>query len=177
MVGEAPAKDMMKESFAERLPRLRAVLRRLGLEEHGTALVEFALIAPVLFLLIFGVLDFSLALNAYNQESQLVGLGARAAAVNRNPDGTAFAAGSNSIQTQLNGTYAQGGLRNNTAICIALPNGSAVGSPVQVMATYHFHLLPLFSAIPGLGSTITITAAQTERQEVAFNGSWKASCP
>ena len=133
--------------------------------------MEFALIAPLLFLLIFGVLDFSLALNDYNQASQLVGLGARAAAVNRNPDGTQVSG--NSIQTQLNGTYAQGALKNNTTVKLCLPNGAGAGKPVQVTATYQFQPLPL----PGLGSTIDITASQTMRQEIAFTGTADASCP
>jgi len=156
-------------------PRPHGRFRALRRDQRGTALVEFALIAPVLFLLIFGVLDFSLGLNDYNQESQLVGLGARAAAVNRNPDGTQVSG--NSIQTQLRGTYAQGSLRNNTTICIALPSGAGAGKPVQVMATYHFHPLPLLSSIPGLGSDISITASQTMRQEIAFTGTAQASCP
>jgi Flp pilus assembly protein TadG len=172
MVGEAHTSGLIKAPLAERLPRPRALVRRLRLEERGTALVEFALVAPVLFLLIFGVLDFSLALNAYNQESQLVGLGARAAAVNRNPDGTQVNA--NSIQTQLDGTYAKGGLHNNTAICIALPNGAGAGQPVEVTATYQFHP---FTSLPGLNKTISITASQTERQEIAFTGTAAATCP
>jgi Flp pilus assembly protein TadG len=174
MVGEAPTEGNVKSPSTERLPRLRAVLRRLGLGERGTAMVEFALIAPVLFFLIFGVLDFSLALNDYNQESQLVGLGARAAAVNRNPDGTSVSG--NSIQTQLQSNYAQGNLKNNVSVCITLPNGAAAGQPVKVVATYQFHLLPIFSAT-GVASTIQIQASQTERQETAFSGTTSATCP
>ena len=50
--------------------------------------MEFALIAPLLFLLLFGIIDFGRALDYYNQVTQLAGQGARAAAVNRNPDGS-----------------------------------------------------------------------------------------
>jgi Flp pilus assembly protein TadG len=164
MVGEAPAKGKVKEPFADRLPHLRAVLERVGLEEAGTALVEFALIAPVLFLLIFGVVDFGRALNYFNQQSQLVGLAARAASVNRNPDGTAVSG--NSIQTQTANTYAKGELSGKTSVCLS--GGATVGQPVTVTATYQFHFLPLIGAALGLGgsSSINITASQTERQEV-----------
>src|SRR5262249_11331792 len=62
--------------------------RRLVRSERGTAVVEFALVAPLLFLLVFGIIEFGRILNAYNQLTQLAGQGARAAAVNRNPDGT-----------------------------------------------------------------------------------------
>jgi Flp pilus assembly protein TadG len=174
MVGEAPAEGILTSPLAERLPRLRAVLRRLGLEQCGTAMVEFALIAPLLFFLIFGVLDFSLALNDYNQQSQLVGLGARAAAVNRNPDGSQISG--NSIQTQLQSNYAQGNLKNHVSVCITLPNGAGAGKPVTVVATYQFRLLPLFSAT-GVASTVKIQASQTQRQEIAFSGTASAACP
>src|SRR5262249_25698707 len=68
----------------ERLSRPRGRFGVLRRDEGGTALVEFALIAPLLFLLIFGIIDFGRALNYYNELTQLAGQGARAAAVNRN---------------------------------------------------------------------------------------------
>jgi len=129
------------EPAPERLPRPRGPLGLLRRSERGTALVEFALVAPVLFLLIFGVLDFSLALNDYNQASQLVGLGARAAAVNRCPSGGQIG-GSNptvycgSIQSQLSQQYAHGALKGHP-VCIAFgPSGAGAGQPVTVSVTY-----------------------------------------
>lgn len=164
MVGEAAAKGNVKEPFADRLPRLRAVVRRLGLDERGTSVVEFALVAPILFLIIFGIFDFGRALNYYNQETQLVGLGARAAAVNRDPADTGPANGT-SIQTELRGTYAKGELQGKTKVCIDPATPPAVGQPVTVTASYNFKFLPLVGAAVGSPS-ITITASQTERQEV-----------
>ena len=127
-----------------------------------------------MFLLVFGVLDFSLALNDYNQLSQLAGQGARAASVNRCPDGTAL--GACSIQSQLNTTYAQGGMKNNTTINVCLPSGAGVGKPVKVTATYHFRVIPLFQPIVGGGTGINITASQTVRQEIAYTGTTNP-CP
>ena len=60
--------------------------RRLARSERGTAIVEFALIAPLLFFLVFGIIEFGRALNYYNDLTQLAGQGARAAIVSRNPD-------------------------------------------------------------------------------------------
>lgn len=166
MAGEAPATGMVKKPFAGRLPRLRAVLRRLGLEERGTSVVEFALIAPVLFLIIFGIFDFGRALNYYNQETQLVGLAARAAAVNRCPNGGALGTACTSIQQQTAETYANGELNKKVSICI--PSKPAIGGPVTVTSSYQFRFLPLVGAALGLGGsgTISIQASQTERQEV-----------
>src|SRR5262245_43349664 len=56
-------------------------IRRLR-EERGVAMVEFALVAPLLFLLLFGVLDFGRAFAYWNAEQQMANQGARLAAVN-----------------------------------------------------------------------------------------------
>jgi len=152
----------------EQHPRPRGLLAALWQNERGTAVVEFALVAPLLFLLVFGILDFGRLLNYYNQESQLAGLGARSAAVNRNPDGAAVASGT-SIQTQLVNTYAKGELNGKMKACISFGTlGAGVGNPVTVTTHYNFHFLPLIGAVLGLGSagTIDISTSQTVRQEV-----------
>lgn len=152
----------------DRRPRPRGRLRAFRREERGTAVVEFALVAPILFILAFGILDFGRVLNYYNQESQLAGLGARAAAVDRNPDGLATASGT-SIQTQLVNTYAKGELNGKMTACISYgPDGAGVGHPVTVTTHYNFHFLPLIGAALGLGGagTIDISTSQTVRQEV-----------
>jgi Flp pilus assembly protein TadG len=164
VVGEAPAKGILKESFAERLPRLRARFRSARRGERGTAVVEFALLAPLLFGILIGLLDFGQALNYYNQQNQLTGLGARAAAVLRNPDGTAVSG--TSIQHQLSSQYAKGALTGES-FCITTPNGSGVGLPVKVAASYNFNMVPLTVVKFGL-SQITIQASQTMRQEAPF---------
>jgi Flp pilus assembly protein TadG len=163
MVGEAPTEGVFKKLFVGRLPRPRGLLRALRRDQRGTAVVEFALVAPLLFLLVFGVLDFGRLLNYYNQQTQLVGLGARAAAVDRTPDNSQQATGT-LIQQQLAETYAKGELNKKTNVCISLPNGSGIGQPVTVTASYQFNFLPLIGLAVGSPS-VTITASQTMRQE------------
>jgi Flp pilus assembly protein TadG len=133
---------------------------RLLRSERGTAVVEFALVAPILFLLVFGILDFGRALNYYNDLTQLAGQGARAAAVDRNPDGTAIgqATGTvddtdcgsklNSIQCQLAKFYpTTGELKSGIHVCI--PSApAAIGDPVTVHVTYQFNFTDRAEAIP-----------------------------
>jgi Flp pilus assembly protein TadG len=149
----------------ERHPRPRGRLRALGRNERGTALVEFALIAPLLFLLLFGIIDFGRALDYYNQVTQLAGQAARAAAVNRNPDGTPITSGS-SLQSQIVNQYtAQPQLKNGETVCITqVPTN--VGDPVQVKVSYHFQFLPLVSAAANAFGGLTLSSTQTERAEV-----------
>src|SRR5262245_66665975 len=55
---------------------------REAASERGQAMVEFALVAPLLFVLLFGMLDFGKAFNYWNVEQQMANEGARMAAVN-----------------------------------------------------------------------------------------------
>jgi len=171
MVGEAPTEGIVQGPLVGRLPRPRVRLGALRRDQRGTAVVEFALVAPILFLLVFGILDFGRALNYYNQLTQLAGQGARAAAVSNNPDGSA--ASGLSIQNMLATQYANGGLQNGIKVCITNGTTGGVsagseptpGQAVQVQTTFTFNFLPLISAAVG-GGSIKLTATQSERQEV-----------
>jgi Flp pilus assembly protein TadG len=149
-------------------------IRNLARSERGTAVVEFALVAPILFALVFGILEFGRVLNAYNNMTQLAGQGARAAAVNRNPDGTAVGAGAvdntpcenqaYSIQCQLAGFYAKQDSLSNVKVCIVNPNSPTpitTGSPLTVHVTYTYNFS---EGLLGF-STIPLSATQTERAE------------
>jgi Flp pilus assembly protein TadG len=155
----------------KRPPRPRGRrLRALRRDQRGTALVEFALIAPLLFLLLFGIVDFGRALDYYNQLTQLAGQGARTAAVNRNPDGTALSnANLYSIQHQLATTYtAQPELRNssNYFVCIThVPSGP--GDYVTVRTSFKFNFIPLVGVAAGALGGLTLSSTQTERAEIA----------
>jgi TadE-like protein len=145
--------------------------------ERGTAVVEFALVALPLCLIVFGILDFGRALNYYNNLTQLAGQGARAATVNQNPNGgpaTPTGGGSNSFQQVLACDAASGELRKGVTVSIAtLP--AQVGDPVSITTSYAFHFLPLLRI-----GTITLSATQTERNEWPAAPSYSAgsgTCP
>lgn len=173
MVEGAPRGRPVTAPALEGHPRPRGRLRAFRRDERGTALVEFALIAPLLFLLLFGIIDFGRALDYYNQVTQLAGQGARAAAVNRNPDGTGITSGS-SLQSQLVNNYtAQPQLKAGETVCIThVPTVS--GDYVQVKVSYPFQFLPLIGAAAGaLGGSITLSSTQSEKAEV-YPGSYQA---
>jgi hypothetical protein len=54
-------------------------------DESGVALVEFALVLPLILLLLFGMIDFGKAFNYWNDETHLANEAARYAVVNKNP--------------------------------------------------------------------------------------------
>ncbi len=145
-----------------RLPRR---LPRLGGEE-GTALVEFALILPILALLLFSMLDFGKAFNYWIDETHLANEGARWAAVNRNPGGGSLQ--QYILQEATTAELRSGGtasLPSPARVCISFPSGTAnVGDPVQVTVSATYHWLPVISGRIGIAQT-TITGSSHMRLE------------
>jgi Flp pilus assembly protein TadG len=130
---------------------------RLLRSERGTAAVEFAIIAPVLFLLVFGMIDFARALAYYNDLNQLAGQGARAAAVNRNPDGTIPTA--TSIQQQLQANADAGELHDHIVACIKhVP--TTLPDYVQVKTSYRFSLGPTIGLLKIATINLSVTSTQ-----------------
>jgi Flp pilus assembly pilin Flp len=117
----------------------RATLR----DEAGVALVEFALILPLLLVLVLGALDLGKAYNYWIDTTHLAHEGARYAAVNRNPDATApnFLA---AIRQQANTAELRNGgttsVPDPLGVCVYLPDGPVIGGRVRVeiKSTYKF---------------------------------------
>jgi TadE-like protein len=127
--------------------------RSLG-DERGVALIEFALVLPLLLLIMFGMIDFGKAFNYWNDETHLANEAARDAVVNRSPDpnwagdptnpaykiNTAVRKQADSAELRNGGTQSisSPGVR----ICIWFPNGThAVGDPVQVIVHAQYNWL------------------------------------
>jgi len=145
------------------------IARLLCGNERGTAVVEFALVAVPLALIVFGILDFGRALNYYNDMTQLAGQGARAAAVNQNPDGTAADGNFQKILADESDSPELKNVTNHVNVCIgSLP--TATGQPVAVTVSYSFHFIPLVHPI-----AITLSSTQTERFE-GLKPSYSAGC-
>jgi Flp pilus assembly protein TadG len=112
--------------------------------------IEFALILPLLLLVLFGIIDFARALNYLNDSNQIAAQGARLAAVNNNP------AAPSSLQSYLSSLGDTAELRGGSdqvtqpiTTCIDTPTNVAtgtkgkVGDPVRVVTTSKFKLLPI----------------------------------
>jgi hypothetical protein len=174
--------------------RQAAAGRRLR-SERGTAVVEFALIAPLLFLLVGGIIDFARALNYYNDLTQLAGQGARAAIVASNPDGTGPATAT-SVQCQLVRIYTTSPeLRGSTStdgiqVQILDPNNVGAstvnpiaGLPVKVQTSFDFNfIVPLVKiAIPGpflhLSTSSTMRVEQRTGTPFSTTAQNVSTCP
>ena len=126
-------------------------------------MVELALVLPVLLVILLGILDFGRALNYWNDANQIAGEGARYAAVNRIPAGSATLKGYLADQAM---PELRDGSDNVDAVqvCITTPGGATVGSPVHVSLTSRLSLIPFLGDKLGVGS-VAIKGDATMRLE------------
>jgi Flp pilus assembly pilin Flp len=144
----------------------RRRIRRRAAGEDGAALVEFALILPVLAVLLFGILEFGKLFNYWIDETHLTAEGARWAVVNNVPSG-------GSLQQYILGQADSTELKNGAHVCISFPSGGTpkVGDPVQVDMSYDAPipvvsgLLHKFFGNATMGSTIKVKGSSTMRLE------------
>ena len=159
---------------------------RLVADEKGVALVEFALVLPLVLVLLLGMIDAGKAFNYWNDETHLANEAARFAAVDssptKNPDGTPTAKSLNAaILSQADTTELKNGgtssIPTAQTICIWFPNKAtlsspayfAVGQPVQVIVTAQYHWLGYLVG-KGLLPSSTFRATSTMRLEQAYRG-------
>jgi Flp pilus assembly protein TadG len=152
--------------------------RRLREDKSGVALVEFALVLPLLLVLLFGMLDFGRAFNYWIDATHLANEGARWAVVNTNPGATGtlqqyVQQQADTQELRLGGTAA---ISSPLQVCVSFPNGTAIGNPVRVTASVTYNWLPFISkhALGGLLST-TVSSSSTMRLE-AVPTNYAAGC-
>jgi len=105
-------------------------------------------------------------MNYYNVMTQLAAQGARAAAVNRNPDGTAITSPS-SIQQQIVDNYTgPSEIKDDPSyhVCITQVPVKA-GDPVTVETRFDFDFIPLIRIASSLTGKLALTARSTLRAE------------
>jgi Flp pilus assembly protein TadG len=129
------------------------LIRRARRDEEGQTLVEFALVLPILALLLFGVIQFGIVFNNYLTLTDAVRAGARKAAVSRQAADPA-------------GNATQAVVDSGADIKID-PNKVTVtsdwqpGDPVSVQASYPYSI----SLLGWVVKSGYITSKTTERVE------------
>ncbi len=121
--------------------------------DRGAAAVEFALLLPVLLLIVFGIIDFGRALNAQITLTQAAREGARLAAVGLPAD--VVVARTQAAATTLTGV---------TVSVTGCPTGAGLDATAVVRASYRFSFITPIGAIAGLlggggiGGPLTLSA-------------------
>jgi Flp pilus assembly protein TadG len=111
-------------------------------DERGAALVEFALVLPVVLLVLFGIAQFGVALNSANDETHLANELARYATVNQNPGEEAketLQAWGKKQAEQIEPSFS----KVEGKVCVSYPNGAEQGAPVKVDVTSTSNWFPI----------------------------------
>lgn len=149
---------------------LRARRRLLG--ETGQAVVEFAMVLPILCALVFALIDFGKGVYYYIELTHVANEGARIAAVNP----ASLPGGSASLKdylcSQLGTTTSE--LRagsssvDRATVTISYPSGTQnIGDPVTVKLATNYHWIPFFG---GASTAISGSATMRLEQSTAGNG-------
>jgi TadE-like protein len=121
--------DQQRHQTSRPWPKMLARIR--ACEESGQALVELAIVLPVLLLLLFGIAEFGLAFNTTNDETHLANEVARYLSVNNNP--TEESGKPEPLLAWAKSQADNKFLQSKGKICVKFPTGSqAVGKPVEV---------------------------------------------
>jgi len=122
--------------------------------DRGAAAVEFALVLPILLLLVFGIIDFGRALNAQLTITQAAREGVRLAALGY--PAAEVQARADAAAPELSGV--------SVTIAASCPPGAGPTADAQVNVSYSFSFITPVGAIAGIfggggfGSPIILTA-------------------
>ena len=153
---------------------MRKRINRLRGEE-GQALVELAFVIPIVLLFLFAIIDFGLALNQQNADTNIANVAVREAAVIGT---TTTAMCGTTTETSLSNwamceSTTMGGPTLSTA-CISDVSGSSTtyttGNAVKVSVTSNFSWLKLITGQVGnLSSSIGASATMRMEQDAVGN--------
>jgi Flp pilus assembly protein TadG len=124
------------------------------LSETGQASVEFALILPLLLLVMFAIVEFARAYNAYNDLNQMAATGARYAAVNQYPGNARL------ISSEADTGVSQRATVTLTYLQNGVSGACVVGGSVRVTAQAPITLAPILKV-----GTINLTGRAEMRVE------------
>lgn len=144
-----------------RRPRLPRRVHRFAGDERGAAVVEFAIVVPVLLLLVLGIIDLGRMLAVAGSLTAAVRDGARMAAASASPsDAAQITAFKNRVITSFQTLGGPALQASNITVTDPTNNGIVT---VTVSGYTYQPLTPLFRMI-GAG-TVTFTRTSTFRWE------------
>jgi TadE-like protein len=143
------------------LHRLTSRLR----DDAGQSAVEFVLVLPLLFGVLFAIFQFSAAFNGLNDMSQMAADGARLAAVNRFPTNQADLIAWRTAQGDT--SIAQNAKIEET--------GCTIGDPVHIRVSTTITIIPVLPLLGGVSKSVEANAEM--RREATPTGACPLSTP
>src|SRR4051794_2686155 len=145
----------------------RCVRTRPG-SERGAAAVEFAVVAPLLMLLVFAIIDFGFGFHAWDAAQNAAREGARVGAVSTDVNEIAARVrSSTSFLDQTKVTVTVQCARAGSSVFSTCGPGSTwlEGDIVRVTVVYRYAYMTPLPTMVGLGSTLAATAVAESRFE------------
>jgi Flp pilus assembly protein TadG len=145
-------------SYSENRAKLEKVCRLCRIKRRGVAAVEFAFVAPVLILLVFGMIEFGRAVMVQQIITNASREGARLAVL----DGTT----ASDVRTKV-GTYLTDASIKGATVTInpSEPNTAGYGAPVTVTVQVPFSQVSWLPSPMFLGGGRQLTATTVMRRE------------
>jgi hypothetical protein len=139
------------------------------------ALVEFALVLPLVMLLLLGTIDFGKAFTMWIDETHLANQAGRYAAVNKAPSGATVESDTSAFEDEIEADGDTKELRDSFAMSgngvnVCFPSGTGeIGDPVRVdvKATRTFFKF-VTDVVPGLSGDKALTAHAVMRIESPY---------
>jgi len=130
----------------------------------GQALVEFALVLPILLVLLLGMIDLGKAFNFWIDQTHLSAEGARWAVVNKNPGPGASLAESIRLQADTDELRDGGTPSIPDALSVCVAGSGVVGDPVTVTVSTTYNWLPFLG--PHLGGVTSTSLSSTATMRI-----------
>lgn len=127
-------------------------------KQRGAAAVEFAVVAPIFILLLFGMIEYGRMVMVQQMLTNATREGARRAVL----DGTTLANVRSTVQDYLSSGNIT--VNNGEITCVPDPSAASFGDPVTVSLTVPFSRVSWLPAPLFLGST-NMTASSVMRRE------------
>jgi Flp pilus assembly protein TadG len=128
------------------------------INRRGAAAVEFALVAPVFFLMVFGMIEFGRMIMVQQVITNASREGARIAVL----DGTTGAEVISAVNSYLQGARLSGA---NVSVNPVEPSTAGYGAPVTVTVTIPFGQVSWLPSPMFIGGGTVLTASSVMRRE------------
>lgn len=150
---------------------LQQLLQRLR-GTSGQTTIEFALVVPLLCVLVLAFVDFGRAVLCWLDATHLANMGARAAAVSNWPGGMTLQdwIRSKAIGSDMRGDESSSSVPSPARVCISFPADKSV----EVTVSVDYHLIPFVGVRVPLAGSSTMRIEQPPTYSPVDNS---AGCP
>ncbi|WP_434718334.1 TadE/TadG family type IV pilus assembly protein [Paraburkholderia sp. A1BS-2L] len=156
--GRSTMTNCQKRGYRRRVPAIR-----LKESQKGVAAVEFAIVLPVLLLILFGIVELGIGLYDKAVITNASREGARAGVVLKTPKPSSDDV--KGVVTRYTSNYLMTFGQQNTPAVTTTGTGGTFGQPLSVTVTYQYNGLGLGQILSAITGPITLSATTVMNNE------------